>query len=149
MGLLWTWSVLNGLLWMVCYERVCFEWEPNLPPAPAPAKFLKQLRLHWKWHSGAPVPQPWFEFQSKRPFPFENNFNEWQIVQELGIIWMSLAIHRELTGIILCDVCYATIEFSWELLIHCYTGLQKVWKSRRSFLGNQTCSREINQLQVQ
>ena len=27
MGLLWTWSVLNGLLWVVCYERVCFECE--------------------------------------------------------------------------------------------------------------------------
>ena len=29
MGLLWTLSVLNGLLWVVCYERVCFEWEPD------------------------------------------------------------------------------------------------------------------------
>jgi len=28
------------------------------------------------------------------------------------------------------------------------TGLQKVWKPGRSFLGNRTCSREINQLQV-
>jgi len=27
------------------------------------------------------------------------------------------------------------------------TGLKKVWKSRRSFQGNRTCSREINQLQ--
>jgi len=27
-GLLWTWSVLNGLSWVVCYERVCFEWKP-------------------------------------------------------------------------------------------------------------------------
>ena len=27
-GLLWKWSVLNGLLWVVSYERVCFEWEP-------------------------------------------------------------------------------------------------------------------------
>jgi len=27
-------------------------------------------------------------------------------------------------------------------------GLQKVWKSGRSFPGNRTCSREINQLQV-
>ena len=28
MGLLWMWSVLNGPLWVVCYERVCFECEP-------------------------------------------------------------------------------------------------------------------------
>ena len=27
-GLLWKWSILNGLLWVVRYERVCFEWEP-------------------------------------------------------------------------------------------------------------------------
>ena len=57
MGLLWTWSVVNGsaingsvvnvvwyelvcyergcgLLWVVCYERVCFERTPCWTPAP-------------------------------------------------------------------------------------------------------------------
>jgi len=28
-GLLWTWSVPNDLLRVVCYERVCFEREPK------------------------------------------------------------------------------------------------------------------------
>jgi len=35
------------------------------------------------------------------------------------------------------------------IYIYIYTaGLQNLWKSGRSFLGNHTCSQEINQLQV-
>jgi len=69
MGLLWTWSVLNGLLWMVCYERVCFEWEPVgipsgwmvRPPWHSPnhqgdmGLFTRPLwsHLQWdRWHVG-------------------------------------------------------------------------------------------------
>ena len=46
MGLLWTWSVLIGLLWMVCFERVCFERTPSKTAyQPSSSSSLHQHKL--------------------------------------------------------------------------------------------------------